>query len=324
MIPRVEAGSLFGPEGLERRAADQAIHRAAADIGFIQLQGLPDFVPLSPAKLEVLKQIFHLPLATQSALWRQKFAPPHRNVYRGWFPLQPGHVTYKEGIDIGPDIARGEHRYADADPLCEPTPLPAESLLPGWRAAAAEYYRSLEHTGRVLMRSIARGLSLPEGSFDAYFENGISTLRLIRYPPREGGEPLSGVAHVDSGILTLLAQDGVDGLQARDRTGSWIDIPAAEHTLVINFGRLLELWTGGAIHATEHRVLSTGRERYSIPFFYEPAVDALIAPLKGGAFSPFLYGDFVWAAAMQFVEFSGLEHLRPARGGALPGSVATA
>jgi isopenicillin N synthase-like dioxygenase len=321
VIPCVDVGSLFGDDGFERRAADHAIQQAAAEIGFIQIQGLPDFVPLSRAQLKPLKQIFSLAPADLRQLWRQKFAPEHGNVYRGWFPLQQGHATYKEGIDIGPDVAAGGQRAVGDDPLHEPTPLPDEALLPGWRAAAAAYYRSLEYTGRVLMRSIARGLSLSERTFDAYFENGVSTLRLIRYPAREVTEPLSGVAHVDSGILTLLAQDGVGGLQAKNRTGSWIDIPAADDALVVNFGRLLELWTGGDIRATEHRVLSTGRERYSIPFFYEPGVDALIAPLKGAAFSPFLYGDFVWASATQFVEFSGLQHLRPARGGALPISV---
>ena len=324
MIPRVDIASLFGEDGAERRAADQAIEQAAAEIGFIQIHGLPDFVPVSRAQLQSLKRIFALPPAELRRLWRQKFSPDHSNVYRGWFPLQQGHATHKEGIDLGPDVAHGTTRLLANDPLGEPTPLPQEALLPGWRAAAAAYYRGLEDTGRILMRSIARGLALPERCFDAHFADGISTLRLIRYPARDRAEPLSGVAHVDSGIVTLLAQDGVGGLQAKNRAGSWIDIPAEDNTLIVNFGRLLELWTGGRIRATEHRVLSTGQERYSIPFFYEPGVETLIAPLRESLFSPFRYGDFVWASATQFVEFSGLEHLRPAHGGPLPASIRSA
>jgi isopenicillin N synthase-like dioxygenase len=324
VIPRVDVASLFGEDGLERRAADHAIHQAGADIGFIQIHGLPDSVPVSPEHLQSLKRVFGLTPAQLRPLWRQKFLPEHPNVYRGWFPLQQGHATYKEGIDLGPDIARSVQSVSGDDPLCEPTPLPAEALLPGWRAAAASYYRGLEHMGRILMSSIARGLALPERIFDAHFNDGISTLRLIRYPARDVAEPLSGVAHVDSGIVTLLAQDGVGGLQARNRAGSWIDIPAEDNALVVNFGRLLELWTGGRIRATEHRVLSTGLERYSIPFFYEPGIDTLITPLVEHSFSPFLYGDFVWASATQFVEFKGLERLRPARGGALPASIHSA
>jgi hypothetical protein len=56
-----------------------------------------------------------------------------------------------------------------------------------------------------------------------------------------------------------------------------------------------------------------------VPFFYEPRVDALIEtlPIHGdvaeAGFKPFLYGDHVWASTTKFVEFHGLEHLRPPR-----------
>ena len=201
------------------------------------------------------------------------------------------------------------------DPLREPTPLPAEAALPGWREAAASYYLAMEALGNALMRSIARGLGLPETIFDADFDGGISTLRLIRYPLREAnsGVDLSGPEfsvvhkgetrsiigreHADSGFVTLLAQDGVEGLQAKNLAGEWIDVPPADGTLAVNFGQLLERWTGGRVRATRHRVIAPKTARYSIPFFYEPRVDAEIAPLPlAGAepFEPFLYGDYLW------------------------------
>jgi hypothetical protein len=93
--------------------------------------------------------------------------------------------------------------------------------------------------------------------------------------------PISGAAHVDSGFVTLLAQAGVSGLQARSATGDWIDVPPREGTLTVNFGKLMQRWTDGRIKATEHRVLGSAEERFSIPFFYEPRVDAEIAPLPG-------------------------------------------
>ena len=125
-----------------------------------------------------------------------------------------------------------------------------------------------------------------------------------------------GGAHVDSGFVTLLAQDGVEGLQARSPDGTWLDVPPVEGSLAVNFGGLLERWTGGRIKATEHRVLGPGRERCSIPFFYEPKVDQVIAPLPipgAPSFEPFTYGDHLWAAMMKFVEFEGLDHLRVPR-----------
>ena len=90
-------------------------------------------------------------------------------------------------------------------------------------------------------------------------------------------------------------------------------------TLAVNFGNSFERWTGGRIKATPHRVLGSGRPRFSIPFFFEPRADAVIAPLPLAGiepFQPFLYGDHLWATTTRFVEFQGLENLRKPRGNA--------
>jgi isopenicillin N synthase-like dioxygenase len=215
--------------------------------------------------------------------------------------------------------------------LREPTPLPPASALPGWREAAAVYYRGMEKVSHALMRAIARGLSLHEHFFDSAFDRGLSTLRLLRYPIRTDTEQaaqsepnvwvnhrgsryyVNGAPHVDSGFLTLLAQDGISGLQARHRDGAWIDVPPSNDGLAVNFGKVLERWCGGRVRATEHRVIGTGRERMSIPFFYEARADAEIRPLPmdgAASFEPFLYGDYLWATTTQFVEFKGMESLR--------------
>ena len=174
-------------------------------------------------------------------------------------------------------------------------------------------------------------LTLPEDFFDDAFDKGLSTLRLIRYPVRTDAEQASavhpdvwvthrgnrqlvtGAPHVDSGFLTLLAQDGIGGLQARHRNGQWTDVPPSEGTLAVNFGKVLERWSLGRIKATEHRVISAGQPRMSIPFFYEARADAEIRPLPmdaGDSFEPFLYGDYLWTTTTQFLEFKGMESLR--------------
>jgi isopenicillin N synthase-like dioxygenase len=337
MIPSINIGPLFHDASPARDRVDAAIAEAAADIGFMLIGGMPSDIPIADADLQQLKRVFALPAAELHKLWRQKFAGANGNVYRGWFPLQEGYPTYKEGIDMGPDIAYGPDVVDPADPLREATPLPADALLPGWHAAAAGYYRAMERVGSALMRSIARGLGLVETYFDDAFRGGVSTFRLIHYPPRaeaalakmseakfwaehDGKRVyLIGAPHADSGLVTLLAQDGVPGLQAQARDGGWIDVPPRAGTLVVNFGKLLERWTSGRIKATQHRVIGLGEERYSVPFFYEPRVDALIKPLPAAAgiaddgFAPFLYGDHVWASTTKFLEFQGLEHLRPPR-----------
>jgi isopenicillin N synthase-like dioxygenase len=330
-IPFIEISSLFHAPSIERNFTDQAIMAAAATSGFMVVRGLPPDVPIGREARADLLRLFQLPESETRKLWRQKFAPAHPNVYRGWFPLQTGFLTAKEGIDMGADVVHGDAVVRSGDPLREPTPLPSSAALPGWHASVAAYYRAMEKVSQALMRAIARGLSLEEHFFDQAFDRGLSTLRLLRYPIRTDTDQaarsdpgvwvthrgarwyVNGAPHVDSGFLTLLAQDGVSGLQARHLDGTWLDVPPTDDGLAVNFGKVLERWCGGRIKATEHRVIGTGQERMSIPFFYEACADAEIRPLPMDgveSFRPFLYGDYLWATTTQFVEFKGMESMR--------------
>jgi isopenicillin N synthase-like dioxygenase len=328
-IPSIDVSSLFYGASAARDLADRAIVGAAAEVGFFVASRFPADLPLDTHTRSELLRLFDLREDEIRPLWRQKFDPSHPNVYRGWFPRQRGFLTSKEGIDLGPDLAYGPSVACKGDPLRELTPLPPAAALPGWREAAAQYYLAMVRISQALMRSIARSLALPERFFDEAFERGLSTLRLLRYPLRSDDEAaidpslwvthqgqryyVTGAPHVDSGFLTLLAQDGVLGLQARHRNGEWIDVPPVNGTLAVNFGKVLERWSAGRIKATEHRVIGTGRQRHSIPFFYEARAEAEIHPLpmdSPASFQPFLYGDYLWATTTQFVEFKGMEALR--------------
>jgi isopenicillin N synthase-like dioxygenase len=330
-IPVLDIAPLFDPEPTAWRVTDQALSVAARDIGFVYIRGLPREAALGVADRARLLAIFALEEAEKHRLYRRKFAAENRNVYRGWFPLQPGTLTSKEGIDIGADLIHGPDITVAGDPLREASPLPDEARLPGWREAVSAYYRAVARVAEALLHSLARGLGLGADYFDEAFRAGLSTLRLIRYPPRDAAELatvqdpavwvqsrgtlryLVGAPHTDSGFITLLAQDGVPGLQARSRAGQWVDVAPLEGTLVVNFGQVLERWSAGRIRATEHRVLGSGRERFSIPFFYEARADARIAPLSldpPDLFAPFEYGDFLWQRLTSFVEFRGMERER--------------
>lgn len=335
-VPELDISALFQAQSTERDRADALLRQGARELGFLVVTGLPSEVPLGQAQRRAVLRVFDLGEGERRRLWRRKFEPTNSNVYRGWFPPQPGNLTSKEGIDIGPDVAYGPAVTDPGDPLCEPTPMPAESLLPGWRSAITAYYMSMERVARVLMQSVARGLELEEHYFDGAFRRGLSTLRLLRYPVRtsqdldsckdadlwvpdgEHRRHVVGAAHTDSGFMTLLAQDEVPGLQARASEGGWIEVPPHENSLVVNFGQVLEAWSGGRIKATEHRVLGVGQLRYSIPFFYEARADAEISPLPNDprTFEPFLYGDYLWARIVNFVEFRGMTaERRPRRAG---------
>lgn len=307
-IPRLDVRTLADP------AAARALVAAGRDPGFVVLDGVVDAG--FEAEMRRLLSFFSLPEAEKRALARRKFEPRRPNVYRGYFPVQDGDPTYKEGIDLGRDALMDGWRPDGRDPLTEATPWPANEPCPGWRAAAADAYARFEALGFALLRAVALGLGVEPARPLAWFEAGNSTLRLLRYPPRPAtslpadderlpdGRMVVGRPHSDSGFVTLLWTDGSGGLQARALDGAWLDVPG--DGLAVNFGQMLSDVTGGAIRATEHRVVGGLGERHSVPFFFEPRVEARIEPLLGEA-PPFVYGDFLWERMRRFVEFHGVE-----------------
>jgi isopenicillin N synthase-like dioxygenase len=334
MIPEIDISPLFQEDDGRWARVDRQVCDAACEIGFMTVKGFPSAGLIAPGIHNSILRLFSLSPDAQRKLWKNNFASENPNLYRGWFPLESGEARSREGFEIGPDLVRELPDDGSQDLLCEPSVFPPEAMLPGWRETTAAYYTAVERVGFVLLAAIARGFGIPENIFEDAFKDGISTLRLLRYPSWDArdpdatrvenyfidwkGERVEVVCggHVDSGLITILAQCDASGLQAKSADGEWQDVPPAEGAFVVNFGGLLSRWTGGRVRATEHRVLSSGEERFSIPFFFEPGANTVISPLPIEGiepFEPFQFGDHLWATTTKFAENYGLGHLRPLR-----------
>jgi polar amino acid transport system ATP-binding protein len=90
--------------------------------------------------------------------------------------------------------------------------------------------------------------------------------------------------HTDYGLLTMLWQDDVGGLQVRTDDG-WIDAPPLPGSFVCNIGDMLDRMTGGRYRSLPHRVRInvSGRDRLSIPLFFDPGFDWRVAPVPGAS-----------------------------------------
>lgn len=87
--------------------------------------------------------------------------------------------------------------------------------------------------------------------------------------------------------MTILAQDDCGGLQVETRKGVWIDAPPIKGSFIINIGDMLDIWTGGEYKATPHRVKNiSGRDRLSIPFFFDPHFDSVIESFRPDMVNP--------------------------------------
>ncbi len=172
--------------------------------------------------------------------------------------------------------------------------------LEGFRETCEAYVAAMTGLGQVLMRLALQAMGATDNAILRAFDDPTIWLRLLHYPPQPPKAPddLYGSApHKDFGCLTLLAQDDVGGLQVQTPSGDWVDAPPMKDAFVVNVGDMLHRMSNGRLLSTPHRVINTsGRERYSVPFFFDPHVQTTIAPLPGtGApkFAPLHFGEFL-------------------------------
>lgn len=171
--------------------------------------------------------------------------------------------------------------------------------LPGFRNICETYAGALTQLGQKLMQVALKACGADMTAGMAGFEVPTTWLRLLHYPPRpDAPEGLYGSApHTDWGGLTILAQDRVGGLQVQTPAGEWVDAPPMPGAFVVNVGDMLHRMSNGRLLSTPHRVINrSGQERFSVPFFYDPHVNTVVAPLPGtgeARFAPVHYGDFL-------------------------------
>jgi isopenicillin N synthase-like dioxygenase len=260
-----------GPEAAARFRNE--LRAATHDVGFFYLTGT-DVSPELEARLHrAARDFFALPEEDKLAI--ENVQSPH---FRGYTRIggerTQGRVDWREQIDIGPERAavEGGPGY---NRLIGPNLWP--EAQPELREIVEEWHEHLSGVARKLLRAWALALGADEGYFEENFGDPSTLIKIVRYPGTHEPEPQQGVgAHKDSGVLTLLwVEPGKGGLQV-ERDGTWVDAPPVDGAFVVNIGELLEYATDGYLKATNHRVVSPKApdERISIPFFFNPALDA--------------------------------------------------
>jgi len=229
--------------------------------------------------------------------------------FRGYFKLG-GELTsnrpdWKEGLYFGAEVPP-DHEDA-SKPMHGPNLW--HPKYPEMQKLIIEYMDRCTALGHVLMEAVARSLQLPpKFFFEKYTKNPFIPFRIFYYPKDETGKHEDdqserwGVGqHTDYGVLTLVAQDEVGGLQVRNKSNDgWIEATPIKDTFVVNIGECLDIWTGGKYKATVHRVKNIANiSRLSAPFFFDPSFDCIIEPPQVETDSsspwtkPFKYGSYI-------------------------------
>jgi isopenicillin N synthase-like dioxygenase len=269
-----------GPQA--RALLHAQLHSAAHGVGFFQLTGHGVTEAETAALTGAMRAFFALPEADRLAVSNLN-SPHFRGYTRTGDERTGGSRDWRDQLDIGAE--RPAHVPAPGEPgywwLEGPNQWPA--ALPALRTAALGWIDRLSGVAHKLLHELLAAIGAPPDFYDDVFADRPHLhLKLVRYPGSAGDGSDQGVgAHKDYGFLTLLHQDEIGGLQVQRGDGLFHEVPPIPGAFVVNLGELLEVATNGYLLATNHRVVSPpgATERYSVPFFYNPRLDARIAPL---------------------------------------------
>ncbi|KAG7547267.1 Non-hem dioxygenase N-terminal domain [Arabidopsis suecica] len=266
----------------EKLSTSRLIRQACLDHGFFYLTNHGVSEEMIEGVLMESKKLFSLPLDEKMVMARRGS--------RGYSPL---YDEKHESSATSKGDSKEMFTFGSSEGVLGqlyPNEWPLEELLPLWRQTMECYYKTvMDIVGKKLLGLVALALNLEENFFEKVgaFNDQAAVVRLLRYPGElnsSGEETCGASAHSDFGMITLLATDGVAGLQVcrdKDREPKvWEDVAGIKGTFVVNIGDLMERWTNGLFRSTMHRVVSVGKERYSVAVFVDPDPNCVVECLE--------------------------------------------
>nr|GMC72909.1 protein DMR6-LIKE OXYGENASE 2-like [Ipomoea batatas] len=192
---------------------------------------------------------------------------------------------------------------------------------PGLREAAASYSKQTRLLYLMLIEAILESLGIVKEAskygenenngeirFEE-FEEGSQLLVVNCYPACPEPELTLGMPpHSDYGLLTLLLQDEVKGLEIH-HDGRWETVHPIPNSFVINVGDHLEIFSNGRYKSVLHRVVAnSSRSRISVASLHSLPFSTLIRPSPRliDQANPRRYRDTDFASFLQYI--SSREH----------------
>jgi isopenicillin N synthase-like dioxygenase len=246
-----------------------AIEAACTEIGFFVVTGHGIESQVDDV-FGAARELFELPEADKEAFAmvdRQGFVPARHAALDHSLHCAPA-----EYYDVG---TLGQGRW------------PSATDLPSFRGVVTRYHEAALGVAAGLLQALAVALELSPAFFADRMRDPQCFLRLFHYEPQP---PASGRTssvltdpHTDYGLITLLATDGVAGLEVRPRGGNWTMVEAPASSLIVNLGDMLARWTNDRYVSTPHRVSApVASDRYSVPFFVNPDPATTVSCLPVG------------------------------------------
>ena len=301
-IPLIDAGPAFRGEPGAMDTVARELRRACETVGFFYLAGHGVPQAVIDAAFAASREFHAMPIDDKRALKINEnnigYLAVNESMQRHSTVHKATRPNFNESFFISHD------RGADHPDVVAGTPLRGRNQWPDghqrMRTAMVAYFKTLEKLGERLLPMLSRALGMPAEHFAPFFRNEAHiNLRFLHYPPQEtdDDEQFGQGPHTDNSFITMLAREDVPGLAVRLPNGEWMAPPVIPGTFLVNLGNIMKRWSNDRFLSTPHGVLNdSGKDRYSIAFFYSPNVDATIecVPTCVGADDPARYPRAVY------------------------------
>ncbi|MCB0501729.1 MAG: isopenicillin N synthase family oxygenase [Bacteroidetes bacterium] len=276
-LPVIDLKDFLNQSKLSSKVATE-IREACIQYGFFYIRNHGIDETLQEQLETISREFFALPLSEKMKIHMSLGG----SAWRGYFPigeeLTSGQPDLKEGLYFGEELT-ADHPLVKAK-----TPLHGSNLFPNYPEAlqttVLNYIQAMTKLGHQLMEAVSLSLGLAPNYFNQnYTSHPFTLFRIFHYPATNSRQQWGVGEHTDYGVLTILKQDDIGGLQVKSNN-LWVEAPPIPNTFVCNIGDMLERITGGLYLSTPHRVLNTsGKSRLSFPFFFDPNFKAKVATI---------------------------------------------
>lgn len=279
-LPVIDLSGLTTGDAAEKARVAAALGDAARTSGFFYVTGHGVPQDLVDATFAASKTFHEMPRSFKMKYW-SGFTTNHR----GYVPFEengskfPKSMNFNEAWDMSFEAADDHPDYLAGWRMTGPNIWPD---LEGWKETVSSYYDAVFNLGLRMLDALALELGVPAEELTKHITCPTSQLRLLRYIENDMPQTkeMTGIsAHSDFECFTILLQ-GAPGLQVMNADDVWIEAPPIPGTFIVNIGDIFETWSGGQFKSTQHRVINTGNERYSMPLFFGLDYHAVIEPLE--------------------------------------------
>ncbi|XP_057481823.1 1-aminocyclopropane-1-carboxylate oxidase homolog 6-like [Actinidia eriantha] len=266
-------------------AVDQ-IRRAAVSVGFFQVtnHGVP---------AAVIRRTVAAVKAFNEQPTEEKMVHYRREIDRG--------ITFSTNVDLFHSKAASWRDTIQMRAAPNP-PIPGD-VPEAVRSELFEWDKEVSRVGSDVLGLLSEGLGVRPERLKEMGCSGSRTLAVHYYPYCPDPDLTYGLtSHTDPGVVTVVLQNGVGGLQVKYGE-EWVDVEPVPDALVINIGDILQIMSNDEYKSVEHRVLANPlhEARVSVAIFFNTSdreslfgpLPELVSPDKPARYRQFTMSDYM-------------------------------